>query len=97
MSEEESKVNITLKSQSVSRSVVPDSLQPPWTAAHQAPLSMGFFRQGYRSSLPYPSPGDLLDPGIELTFSALQVDSLLLSHQGSPATVNRKPTEVTSK
>ena len=50
MSEEESKVNITLKSQSVSRSVVPDSLQPPWTAAHQAPLSIGFSRQEYWSA-----------------------------------------------
>ena len=77
MSEEESKVNTTLKSQSVSRSVVPDSLQHPWTAAHQAPLSMGFFRQGYCSSLPFPSPGDLLDPGIEPGSPALQADSLL--------------------
>ena len=35
-----------------------------WTVAHQAPLSMGFFRQGYWSGLPFPSPGDLPDPGI---------------------------------
>ena len=40
----------------------------PWTAAHQAPLSMGFFRQGSWSVLlPLPSPGDLPDPGIEPT------------------------------
>ena len=34
----------------------------PWTVAHQAPLSMGFSRQEYRSWLPFPSPGDLPDP-----------------------------------
>ena len=37
----------------------------PWTVAHQAPLSMGFFRQEYWSGLPFPSPGDLPDPGVE--------------------------------
>ena len=51
----------------------------PWTVAHQAPLSMGFPRQDYWSGLPFPSPGDLLDPGIEAmapaTSPALQVDS----------------------
>ena len=36
-----------------------------WTAAHKAPLSMGFFRQEYWSGLPFPSPGDLPDPGID--------------------------------
>ena len=40
----------------------------PWTVAHQAPLSMGFPRQEYCSGLPCPPPGDLPDPGIELTF-----------------------------
>ena len=39
----------------------------PWTVAPQAPLSMGFPRQEYWSRLPFPSPGDLPDPGIELT------------------------------
>ena len=38
----------------------------PWTAAPQAPPSMGFSRQEYWSGLPCPSPGDLPDPGIEL-------------------------------
>ena len=38
----------------------------PWTVAYQAPLSMGFSRQEYWSGLPFPSPGDLLNPGIEL-------------------------------
>ena len=37
----------------------------PWTVAHQAPLSMGFSRQGYWSVLPFASPRDLSDPGIE--------------------------------
>ena len=38
-----------------------------WTIACQAPLSTGFSRQGYWSGLPFPPPGDLLDPGIEPT------------------------------
>ena len=37
----------------------------PWTAAHQAPLSMGFSRQEHWSGLPFPPPGHLPDPGIE--------------------------------
>ena len=37
-----------------------------WTVAHQAPLTMGFSRQEYWSGLPFPLPGDLPDPGIEL-------------------------------
>ena len=48
----------------------------PWTVAHQAPLSMGFSRQEYWSSLPFPSPGDLPDPGIEPRSPALQTDAL---------------------
>ena len=46
-------------------------LRPPWTAAPQAPLSMGFPRQEYQGGLPCPSPGDLLDPGIETASPAL--------------------------
>ena len=41
-----------------------------WTVAHQVPLSMGFPRQEYWSGLPFPSPGDLTDQGIELMFLA---------------------------
>ena len=48
----------------------------PWTVAHQAPLSMGFSRQEYWSGLPFPSPGDLPDPGIEPGSPALQEDDL---------------------
>ena len=43
------------------------TLVTPWTVvAHQAPLSMGFPRQGCWDKLPYPTPGDLPNPGIEL-------------------------------
>ena len=48
----------------------------PWTVAHQAPPSMGFSRQEYWSALPFPSPRDLLDPGIEPRSPALQADAL---------------------
>ena len=43
----------------------------PWTVALQALTSMEFPRQEYWSGLPFPSPGDLPDPGIELEFPAL--------------------------
>ena len=43
----------------------------PWTLAHQAPLSMGFFSQEYWSGLPFPPPGDLAGPGIGPTSPAL--------------------------
>ena len=55
-----------------------------WTIAHQAPLAMGFFSQEYRSGLPFPPIGDLLDPGIKPVSPALEADSLLLSYRGSP-------------
>ena len=48
----------------------------PCTVACQAPLTMGFPRQEYWSGLPFPSPGDLPDPGIELASPALQADSV---------------------
>ena len=47
-----------------------------WTVAHQAPMSMGFSRQEYWSGLPFPSPGDLPNPGIEPRSPALQADAL---------------------
>ena len=46
-----------------------------WTVAHQAPPSMGFSRQEYWSGLPFPSPGDLPNPGIEPRSPALQADT----------------------
>ena len=58
-----------------------------WTVAPQAPLSIGFSRQEYWSGLPFLPLGDLPIPGIEPVSPAspaLQVESLLLNHQGSP-------------
>ena len=46
-----------------------------WTVAHQAPPSMGFFRQEYWSGLPFPSPGYLPNTGIEPRSPALQADA----------------------
>ena len=59
----------------------------PWTAACQAPLSMGFSRQEYWSGLPFPSPGDLPDPGIEAGSPALQVDALSSEPPGKKWTI----------
>ena len=58
------------------KSVLSDSLWPPWTVAHQVPPSMGFSRQKYWSGLPFPSPGDLPNAGIEPRSPALQADAL---------------------
>ena len=55
-----------------------------WTVAPQAPLSMGFSRKEYWSGLPFPSLGDLSDPGIEPRSPALQADSLPTELQGKP-------------
>ena len=48
----------------------------PWTVAYQASPSMGFSRQEYWNGLPFPSPGDLPDPGIELESPTLEADTL---------------------
>ena len=56
----------------------------PWTVAYQAPLSMGFSRQKYWSGLPFPSPGDLPDPGIEPGSPALEADALTSEPPGKP-------------
>ena len=53
------------------------TLCDPMDCSRQAPLSMGFSRQEYWRGLPFPSPGDLPDSGIEPGFPALQEDSLL--------------------
>ena len=52
--------------------------------AYQAPQSMQFSRQEYWSGLPFPSPGDLPDPGIEPWSPALQADALLSEPPGKP-------------
>ena len=56
-----------------------------WTIAHQAPLSMEFSRQEYWSGLPFPSPGDLSNPGIKPESPALQADSLQSEPTGKPS------------
>ena len=53
-----------------------------WTVAYQAPLSMGFSRQECWSGLPFPSPGDLPNPGIEPGSPALQAGALPSEPQG---------------
>ena len=71
----------------------------PWTAARQPSLLMGFSRQDYWSGLPVPPLGDLLDPGMELSFStspALQADSLLREPKSQVKTVDVAETWVLS-
>ena len=61
----------------------------PWIVAFQATLSIEFSRQEYWSGYPFPSPGDLPNPGIEPMSPALQADSL-------PAEIPGKPPAYTS-
>ena len=56
----------------------------PWTVAYQVACSMGFSRQEYWSGLPFPSPGDLPDSGIEPRSPALQADTLTSEPPGKP-------------
>ena len=56
----------------------------PWTVANQAPLSMGFSRQKYWSGLPFPSPGELPNPGIEPGSPVLQANFLPSEPLGKP-------------
>ena len=59
----------------------------PWTLAYQASLSMGFFRQKYWSGLPFPSPGNLPNPGIEPGSPALEADTLTSEPPGKPSLI----------
>ena len=68
----------------------------PWTVAHQAPPSMGFSRPEYWSGLPFPSPGDLPDPGIEPRSPALQADALTSEPPGKPKRVCCLPVRETN-
>ena len=72
------------------------TLETPWTVACQVPLSMGFPRQECWSGLPFPSPGDLPDPGIEPTPPALQADSLLSEPPAKPCVSQSRLTVVTN-
>ena len=69
-------------------------LATPWIVDCHAPLSLGFSRQEYWSGLPFPSPGDLPEPGIKPGSPALQVDSYRLSYEGSPSTTLEAPKEM---
>ena len=60
------------------------TLVTPWTAARQAPLFIGFPRQESWSGLPFPSPGDLPNPGIKPGSPALQAGSLPTDPPGEP-------------
>ena len=73
----------------LSHSAISDSFTTPWTVAHQAPLSMGFLRQDYWSGLPFPSPGDLPDPGIKPGSPALVGRFFTTEPPGNPE--NRVP------
>ena len=61
------------------------TLATPWTIDCQAPLSIGFSRQEYWNGLPFPSPGDLPDSGIEPSSPTLQADSLTSEPPGKPS------------
>ena len=75
------------------------TLCDPWSVACQAPLSMEFSRQEYWSGLPFSSPGDLPDPGIEPGYPALQADYLSSEPPGKTlkATKKKKKTVGTGK
>ena len=61
-----------------------------WTIAYQAPPSMGFSRQEYWSGLPFPSPGDLPNPGIEPGSPTLETDALTSEPPGKPQITGRE-------
>ena len=65
------------------------TLATPWTVARQAPLSMGFPRQAHWSGLPFPSPGDLPDPGSKRTSPASAGRFFTTEPPGSPYSTNR--------
>ena len=79
--------DVKLKVKSVTGSVMSDPLTT-WAVARQAPLSMEFSRQEYWSGLPFPSPGDLPYPGVELKPPAFQADSLPSEPSGKPILIS---------
>ena len=66
----------------------------PWTVAYQAPPSMEFSRQEYWSGLPFPSPGDLPNSGIEPGSPAFQADTLTSEPPGKP-TMDKGQAQIT--
>ena len=75
------KVKVKVKVKSLSRVRLSGT---PWTVALPGSPSMGFSRQEYWSGLPFPSPGDLPDPGIKPGSPALEADALTSEPQGNP-------------
>ena len=65
------------------------TLLTPWTLAHQASLSMGISRQEYWSGLPFPTPGDLPDPGIKPTSPTLAGRFFTTEPAGKPQRVQK--------
>ena len=63
---------------------MPGSFAAPWTIGHQAPMSMGFSRQEHQSGLPFPSPEDLPDPGMEAMSPALAAGFFTTEPPGRP-------------
>ena len=68
-----------------------NSFATPWTVASQVPLSMGFPRQEYWNGLPFPSPGDLPDPGIESVSPALAGRFFTAEPLGKPPVIRYLP------
>ena len=75
----------------LSHTVVSDSFVIPWTVACQALLPMGFPGQGYWTGLPFPSPGDLLNPGIEPASPALEGELFITETPGKPSLIEERP------
>ena len=73
-----------------SRSVLSHSFAAPWIVDDQAPLPMGFPRKEYWSGLPFPSPGDVPDPGIEPTSPATAGVFFTAEPPGKPLTTTAK-------
>ena len=67
-----------------SHQIKSDSFVTPWAVAHQVPLCMGFSRKEYWSGLPFPSPGDLLNPGTEPASPVLTVRVSTTEPPGKP-------------
>ena len=82
-------ISVIFESESDSHSVVSNSMQPSGLYSPQAPLFMEFSRQEYWSGLPFPSPGDLPDPGIKPRSPALQEDSLPSAPAGKPIALGK--------
>ena len=76
-------VFVSFESESVNCLVMSNSVRPS-AVAHQAPLSMEFFRQEYWSGLPFPSPMNLPNPGVEPGYPVFQADSLPSEPPGKP-------------